>query len=89
MLSSYGSLIESKMLISLVDILFVYFFPCFSLILRQILINAKHLLENATKRLRVITHTDHTCVYANLDISEMAIIVQVTVNNWFFGWCLF
>ena len=64
---------------SLVDILFMYFFNCFFLILRQILINAKHPLANATRRLRVITHTDHTCAHANLDLSEMGIIVQVTV----------
>ena len=40
LLSSYGSLIETKMLLSLVDILFMYFFLCFFLSLRQILINA-------------------------------------------------
>ena len=39
--------------------------------------NALQLLANATKRLRVITHTDHTCARANLDISEMGGIVQV------------
>ena len=39
--------------------------------------NAQQLLANATIRLRVITHTDHTCARANLDISEMGGIVQV------------
>ena len=71
---------------SLVDILFVYIFPCFFLILRQILINAKHSLANATRRLLVITHTGHTCAHANLDLSEMGMIVQVTVSSWFFLW---
>ena len=66
------------MLWSLVDI---FFFLCFLLILRQILINAKHSLANAIRRLRVITHADHTCAHANLDLSEMGMIVQVTVNS--------
>ena len=39
--------------------------------------NAKQPLANATRGLRVITHTDHTCAHANLDISEMGGIVQV------------
>ena len=39
--------------------------------------NAKHSLANATRRLHVITHTDHTCAHANLDLSEMDILVQV------------
>ena len=53
-----------------------YFFPSFFLILRQILINAKYSLANATWRLRVITHTDHTCAYANLGLSEMGILYR-------------
>ena len=57
----------------------VFFSLCFSLILRQILINAKHSLANATRRLLVITETDHGCAHANLDLSEMGMIVQVTV----------
>ena len=58
----------------------MYFFcPSFFLILRRI--NVKQSLAYATRRLRVITHTDHTCAYANLDLSEMGIIVQVTVNS--------
>ena len=68
------------MLISVVDIYSCIFFcPSFFLILRQI--NVKQSLAYATRRLRVITHTDHTCAYANLDLSEMGIIVQVTVNS--------
>ena len=59
--------------------LFMYFFLCFFLILRQI--NAKHTLADAIRRLHVITQTDHTCAYANLDLSEMGIIVQVTVSS--------
>ena len=43
--------------------------------------NAKQPLVNATRRLRVITQTDHTCAHANLDLSEMGGIVQVTVNS--------
>ena len=39
--------------------------------------NAKQTLTNATKRLRVITHTDHICAHVNLDLSEMDRIVQV------------
>ena len=39
--------------------------------------NAKQTLTNATKRLRVITHTDHICAHVNLDSSEMDRIVQV------------
>ena len=71
---------RKQTLMSLVGIWFMYFFfICFFLILRQILINAKHPLANATRRLRVITHTDHTCAHANLDLSETGIIVQVTV----------
>ena len=67
---------------SLVDILFMYFFcPYFSLILRQTPINAKKSLANATRRLRVTTHTGHTCAHANLDLPEMGIIVQVKVNS--------
>ena len=45
------------------------------------LINAKHSLANATGRLRVITHTDYTCAYANLNLSEIGIIVELTVNS--------
>ena len=59
---------------SLADILFIFFL---FLILRQILMNAKQTLTNATKRLRVITHTDHICAHVNLDLSEMDRIVQV------------
>ena len=70
---------------SLVDILFMYFFPCLFLILQQILKNAKHSLANATRRLHVITHTGHTCAHANLDLLEMGMIVQVTVDCWVFG----
>ena len=70
------------MLMSLADILFMYCFFCpFFLISRMILINAKHSLANATGRLRVITHTDYTCAYANLNLSEMGIIVELTVNS--------
>ena len=71
------------MLMSLADILFMYFFfvLLFFLILRTILINAKHSLANATRRLRVITHTNYTCAYANLNLSEMGIIVQLTINS--------
>ena len=66
------------MLISVIDIYSCIFFfgPSFSLILRQI--NVRHSLANVTRRLRVITQTDHTCAYANLDLSEMGKIVQVT-----------
>ena len=39
--------------------------------------NAKQPLANATRRLRVITNTDHTCANAILDSSEMGGIVQV------------
>ena len=39
--------------------------------------NAKQTLTNATKRLHVKTHTDHTCAHVNLDLSEMDRIVQV------------
>ena len=39
--------------------------------------NAKQTPTNATKRLRVITHTDHICAHVNLDLSEMDRIVQV------------
>ena len=39
--------------------------------------NAKQTPTNATKRLRVITHTDHTCAHVNQDLSEMDRIVQV------------
>ena len=46
-----------------------------------ILINAKHSLANATRRLRVITYADHTCAHANLDLSETGMIVHVTVNS--------
>ena len=44
---------------------------------RQIRTSAKQLLKNATLTLRVITHTDHTCAHASLDMSEMDGIVQV------------
>ena len=44
---------------------------------RQIQTSAKQLLKNATLTLRVITHTDHTCAHASLDMSEMDGIVQV------------
>ena len=54
---------------------FIQFF--LFLILRQILMNAKQTLTNATKRLRVITHTHHICIHVNLDLSEMNRIVQV------------
>ena len=68
------------MLISVVDIYSCNFFcTSFFLILRQI--NVKHSFTNVTRRLRVITHTDHTCAYANLDLSEMDLIVQVTGNS--------
>ena len=39
--------------------------------------NAARALANATRRLRVIIHTDHMCVHVNLDLSEMDRIVQV------------
>ena len=41
------------------------------------LMNARQPPANVTMRLRVITHADHTCAHANLDISEMGGIVQV------------
>ena len=63
------------MLMTLVDILFVFF--CFFLILRQMLMNVSQPPANVTMRLCVITHADHTCAHANLDISEMSGIVQV------------
>ena len=59
--------------------------------------NAKHSLANTTRRLRVITHTDHTCAHVNLDLSKMGRIVQVqsTVSKAFrfvltitMGFCL-
>ena len=59
----------------------MYFSLCFFLVLQQILINAEHQVANATRRLRVITHKDHACAYANLDLSEMGIIVHVTINS--------
>ena len=62
---------------------FVCFFFCFYCLFTLnvlILINAKHSLANATRRLRVITHADHTCAHANLDLLEMGMIVHVTVN---------
>ena len=61
---------ETETLMTLIDI-YTIFLLCFFLILRQILMNAKELLANAARRLRVITHTDHMCAHANLDISEM------------------
>ena len=68
------------------------------LILRQILMNAKQTLRNAMLRLYVTTHMDLTCAHVNLDLSEMARIVQVqstvskafrfmlTSNKLLFGW---
>ena len=34
-------------------------------------------MANATRRLRVITHTDLTCAHANLDLSQMGMIVHL------------
>ena len=63
-------------------ICFCFFCFYFSFTLNVlILINAKHSLANATRRLRVITHADHTCAHANLDLSEMGMIVHVTINS--------
>ena len=56
------------MLMTLIDIYTIFF--CFLIILRQILMNAKEPLANATRRLRVITHMDHMCAHASLDLSE-------------------
>ena len=42
--------------------------------------NAKQTLTNATKGLRVITHTDHISAYVNLDLLEMDRIVQVQLT---------
>ena len=39
--------------------------------------NAKQTLRNAMLRLYVTTHMDLTCPHVNLDLSEMARIVQV------------
>ena len=41
------------------------------------LMNVRQPPANVTMRLCVITHADHTCAHANLDISEMSGIVQV------------
>ena len=42
--------------------------------------NAKQTLTNATKGLRVITHTDHISAHVNLDLLEMDRIVQVQLT---------
>ena len=68
------------MLISVVDIYSCNFFcTSFFLILRQI--NVKHSFTNVTRKVRVNNTHEHTCEYANLDLSEMDIIVQVTGNS--------
>ena len=74
MLSFYGSLIVTELLMSLADILFISLI-CLFLILHQILMSAKQSLINVMRRLHVIIHTDHTYAHVNLDLLEMGKIV--------------